>query len=312
MSNSNKLGNVLVVGSINMDVVTPIKKLPLPGQTIMAGDVQLIPGGKGANAAVAAARLGGHVRMIGAVGNDAFGNTLKTNLIHEGIDCDLVPTIDDVSSGTAVILLDEDSGQNSIMVSAGANAKVIAIDDEQVYQWANVLMMQLETPVQTNIDSAKHARDAGVIVILDPAPACENLPAELFANSDILLPNETELATLTGMPVTFIPEIMAASRELLKLGSKHVIVTLGPRGAVWVTENHNQLFAATPVKAIDTTAAGDSFAGALAANLAQGKTIAQSIPYALAAGSLACTKLGAQPSVPTTEQVIAFMQDNKD
>ncbi|MFG0250505.1 MAG: ribokinase [Phycisphaeraceae bacterium JB051] len=306
------LGNVLVVGSINMDVVTPIKKLPLPGQTIMAGDVQLIPGGKGANAAVAAARLGGKVRMIGAVGDDAFGHTLKTNLINEGIDCELVPVIDGISSGTAVILLDEDSGQNSIMVSAGANAKVTASDDASVYAWANVLMMQLETPVQTNIDAARRAREAGVTVILDPAPASDALPDELFAVSDILLPNETELATLTGMDVSSIPQIMAASKALLKHGSKHVIVTLGPRGAVWVTENHNQLFAATPVKAVDTTAAGDSFAGALAANLAQGKRIADSVPFALAAGSLACTKLGAQPSVPTTEQVLAFMQQNQD
>ncbi len=303
-------GNVLVVGSINMDVVTPIKKLPLPGQTIMAGDVQLIPGGKGANAAVAAARLGGTVRMIGAVGDDAFGHTLKSNLVNEGIDCNQVPMIKAISSGTAVILLDADSGQNSIMVSAGANAKVKASDDADVYTWANVLMMQLETPVQTNIDAARRAREAGVTVILDPAPACDDLPDELFAACDVLLPNETELATLTGMPISSIPQILAASHKLMERGSQHIIVTLGPRGALWVTDNHNQLFPATPVKAVDTTAAGDSFAGALAANLAQGKTIADSVPFALAAGSLACTKLGAQPSVPTTDQVLAFMQQN--
>lgn len=307
MSN-NTHGHVLVVGSINMDVVTPIDQLPLPGQTIMAGDVQLVPGGKGANAAVAAARLGGHVRMIGAVGQDAFGATLKANLEREQIDCQLVAVHADVSSGTAVILLDAASGQNSIMVSAGANARTIATDDTAVYTWANVMMLQLETPVQTNVDAAQRAHAAGVMVILDPAPAVGDLPDALFEACDILLPNETELATLTDdMPVASIPEILAAARKLLTRGSKHIIVTLGPRGALWVTSNHNQHFAAKPVKVIDTTAAGDSFAGALAANLAQGKTIAQSIPFALAAGSLACTKLGAQPSVPTTGEVLAFM-----
>ena len=194
------------------------------------------------------------------------------------------------------------------MVSAGANAKVIATLDADVYTWANVMMMQLETPVSVNVESAKRASEAGVNVILDPAPASENLPDELFAVSDILLPNETELATLTGMATESIPQIMAASIQLLKRGSKHIIVTLGSRGALWVTHDHNQHFAVTPVNVVDTTAAGDSFAGALAANLAQGKTIAQSIPFALAAGSLACTKLGAQPSIPTPNEVLAFIK----
>jgi ribokinase len=305
-------GNVLVVGSINMDVVTPIDHLPLPGQTIMAGNVQLIAGGKGANAAVAAARLGGHVRMIGAVGDDAFGTTLKANLLHEHIDCDLVPVLPNQSSGTAVILLDANSGQNSIMVSAGANAHVKASDDAAVYAWADVMMLQLETPIATNVDAAQRAHDAGVTVILDPAPATSDLPDGLFKVCDILLPNETELGTLTDMPVASIPEIMAAARKLLQRGSSHIIVTLGPRGALWVNRDHTQHFAATPVKVVDTTAAGDSFAGALAANLAKGKSIAQSVPFALAAGSLACTQLGAQPSVPTTDAVLAFIQTSQD
>ncbi|HCD33041.1 MAG TPA: ribokinase [Phycisphaerales bacterium] len=300
-------GNVLVVGSINMDVVTPIDQLPLPGETIMAGDVQLIAGGKGANAAVAAARLGGHVHMIGAVGDDAFGNTLKANLQNEGINCDRVAVIKDISSGTAVILLDKQSGQNSIMVSAGANAKVTEAKDESVYTWANVLMMQLETPVCVNVESAKRAKQAGITVILDPAPAISDLPDELFACCDILLPNETSLATLTGMDTDSIPQVVAASKALLKRGSKHIIVTLGQRGAIWVTQDHNQHFTTMPVTPIDTTAAGDSFAGALAANLARGQSIPESIPFALAAGTLACTKLGAQPSIPTTDAVFAFI-----
>ena len=304
----NPTGNVLVLGSINMDVVTPIDHIPLPGQTIMAGDVQLIPGGKGANAAVAAARLGGNVRMIGCVGDDAFGDTLKTNLQNEGIDCELISMIADQSSGTAVILLDANSGQNSIMVSSGANAKVTAPVDQALYPWANVMMMQLETPVASNIDAAKYAKANGVTIILDPAPAASNLPHELFGLCDMLLPNETELATLTNMPTESMEQITAAANQFLEHGSKHIIVTVGSRGALWVTQDHTQHFQTTPIKPVDTTAAGDSFAGALAAKLAAGHDIAQSIPFALAAGSLACTKLGAQPSVPTSKEVETFMQ----
>lgn len=304
----NPNGNVLVLGSINMDVVTPIDHIPLPGQTIMAGDVQLIPGGKGANAAVAAARLGGNVRMIGCVGDDAFGNTLKTNLQHERIDCNLISKIAKQSSGTAVILLDTNTGQNSIMVSSGANDKVTAPQDQTLYQWANVMMMQLETPIASNIDAAKYAKANGVTLILDPAPAVENLPPKLFELCDILLPNETELATLTNMPVESMEQLTAAANKFLAHANQHIIVTLGSRGALWVTDNHVQHFQTHPLKPIDTTAAGDSFAGALASKLATGNDIAQSMPFALAAGSLACTKIGAQPSVPTFDEVQTFMK----
>jgi ribokinase len=299
--------NVLVIGSINMDVVTPIEHLPKPGETIMAGDVQLIPGGKGANAAVAAARLGANVRMVGAVGGDAFGKTLKNNLRLEQIDCGLVVELPGQASGTAVILLDSGAGQNSIMVSSAANAHVTPPLDAALYEWGDVLMLQLEIPILTNIRAAQLASKSGVTVILDPAPALADLPDELFAACDIFLPNETELATLTGMPVQTIPQIAEAADRLLSRGGKHIIVTLGSRGAYWITNGHSQHFPTKTVTVVDTTAAGDSFAGALAAAMASGRDLAQSIPFALAAGSLACTRLGAQPSIPSTDQVLEFM-----
>lgn len=301
--------NILVIGSINMDVVTPIAQLPAPGQTLMAGDVLLIPGGKGANAAVAAARLGGKVRMVGCVGSDTFGKTLRDHLQQENIDVTHVEMIANAASGTAVILLDEHTGQNSILVSAGSNARLDAPTDSAIYQGAAVLMLQLETPLKCNVQAAQRAKQAGVCVMLDPAPAMVDLPDELLACCDILLPNETELATLTGLPCTTMDEITSAAKALLKRGGSHVVVTLGERGAMHISSDGScKHFAAKAIKPVDTTAAGDTFAGALAVQLGMHVSLAEAIPFALAAGSLACMTLGAQTSIPTAAQVRAFMQ----
>ncbi len=299
-----KAPRILTVGSANMDVVTPLRRLPLPGETISVDDITLAPGGKGANAAVAAARMGGEVRFAGCVGNDAFGKQLFSALQNEGIDTRGV-AVSSGSTGTAVILLDQASGQNSILVGPGANAEVEAPDDPGWYVWGDILMLQLEIPVPTVLQAAQRARRQGVRVLLDPAPASADLPPELLNAVDVLVPNETELATLTGLPTGSLKQIQAAARSLMAAsGVGEVVVTLGGRGALWVNAETTRHIEAISVEVVDTTAAGDTFAGALAVSLASGRTMPDALLFASSAAALACTRLGAQPSVPTLREVL--------
>ncbi|MDP0494918.1 MAG: ribokinase [Verrucomicrobiota bacterium JB024] len=294
---------ILVVGSVNMDVVTPIGRLPQPGETIHVGDITLVPGGKGANAAVAAARLGGAVRFAGSVGEDAFGQELSATLEREGIDTGSL-TVSDKSTGTAVILLNEASGQNSIMVGPGANAETVAPSDPTWYAGADMLMLQLETPVEVAVAAARLARRQGVRVLLDPAPASASLPSELLEAVDVLLPNESELATLSGLPTGNLDEAATAARQLIRRsGVQEVVVTLGAQGALWVNAGSTLHLPSLSVEVVDTTAAGDTFAGALAVALASGQAMSEALRYAVTAGALACTRRGAQPSVPYKQEV---------
>ncbi len=302
-----KKAKILVVGSANMDVVTPLQRIPEPGETILVGDVKLVPGGKGANAAVAAARMGGEVRFAGCVGDDAFGGQLRAAMQHEGIDTQRLATSSG-STGTAVILLNQASGQNAIMVGLGANAEVKAPEDPGWYAWGDILMLQLEIPVAVALQAAQRARAQRVRVLLDPAPAVMDLPAGLLAAVDILVPNETELATLTGCPVESLEQITDAARALIATsGVKDLVVTLGGRGVLWVTEDKTQRIEAVPVNVVDTTAAGDTFAGALAVSLASGAAMEEALRFAVTAGSLACTRLGAQSSIPERREVVEWM-----
>lgn len=298
-----KKARVLVIGSANMDVVTPVRKLPLPGETILVGDVKLVPGGKGANAAVAAARMGGDVRFVGCVGDDAFGNQLLSSMKNDGIDTQSV-SVTANSTGTAVILLDQANGQNSILVGPGANAEVKAPEDPAWYAWGDILLLQLEIPVATVLQAAHRARQQGVRVLLDPAPAASSLPAELLAAVDILVPNETELATLTNRPVESLEQITeAASALIADSGVGELVVTLGERGSLWVNAETTRLIEAGAADVVDTTAAGDTFAGALAVSLASGLAMPEALVFASAAGSLACTRIGAQSSIPGRQEV---------
>ncbi|TWT67762.1 Ribokinase [Posidoniimonas polymericola] len=298
------MANILVVGSINMDVVTPITRMPAAGETLHAGDVDYLPGGKGANAAVAAARLGGEVRLVGCVGDDPFGSNLQDHLRRERIDVSRV-RVAPTKTGIAVILLEKDSGQNSILVSPGANALVQAPQDDAWYAWGEVLMLQLECPLSTAVRAAQLARRNGVLVILDPAPACPLLPPELLGEVDVLLPNETELATLARMPAGSLDEITAAAKSLqVSTGVPTIIVTLGPRGALIASDAGQFLAPPAPVVAVDTTAAGDTFAGALAVALAEGLPIYDAVAFATNAGALACTAVGAQSAMPTRAAVL--------
>ena len=299
------MSNILVVGSLNADLVVRAPRFPQPGETISGEDLQVIPGGKGANQAVAAARLGMHVSMLGRVGRDNFGDFLLDNLQSNHVNAQLVQR-DDASTGAATILVDG-NGQNSIVLSPGANGKVSVADVEHAsFSDFSLLLLQLEIPIPTVLRAALRAREHGLRVILNPAPA-RPLPDDLIALADFLIPNETELSLLTGMDVTDIPSAEAAARILLERGVKTVIVTLGSKGALivdGVTSTHVSTFR---VDVVDTTAAGDAFIGGFASALLENKSLKNAVRYGCACGALATTKFGAQPSLPTEEDVEEFM-----
>ena len=299
------MSNILVVGSLNADLVVRAPRFPQPGETISGEDLQVIPGGKGANQAVAAARLGMHVSMLGRVGRDNFGDFLLDNLQSNHVNAQLVQR-DEASTGTATILVDG-NGQNSIVLSPGANGKVSVADVEHAsFPAGGLLLLQLEIPIPTVLRAAQRARENGLRVLLNPAPA-RPLPDELVALADFLLPNETELSLLTGMDVTDIPSAEAAARILLGRGAKTVIVTLGSKGALIVDEKTMTHVDTFHVDVVDTTAAGDAFIGGFAYALLEDKSLKEAVRYGCACGALATTKFGAQPSLPVKEEVERFM-----
>jgi ribokinase len=299
------MSNILVVGSLNADLVVRTPRFPQPGETISGEDLQVIPGGKGANQAVAAARLGANVSMLGRVGKDNFGDFLLHNLKSNKVDSQFVQR-DDASTGTAIIVVDG-NGQNSIVLSAGANGKVSSADVEHAsFSNFSLLLLQLEIPTPTVFRAAQYARENGLRVILNPAPA-KSLPDELIALADFLIPNETELSLLTGVEVKDIPSAEQAARALLQRGVKHVIVTLGSKGALIVDKDTSTHVDTFKVNVVDTTAAGDAFIGGFANALLQDKSLEDAVQYGCACGALATTKFGAQPSLPTKEEVERFM-----
>jgi ribokinase len=294
--------SIVVVGSLNMDLVIRSPRIPQPGETIIGGEFHTVPGGKGANQAVAAARLGARVSMVGRVGKDAFGGTLLENLAADGIDHDLVVQDGQAATGVALIVVD-DNGENSIVVASGANMHLTLADveaAEAVIAAADVLILQLEVPLDCVIRSSELAHAHGVKVVLNPAPA-RPVPAQLLSMVDVLVPNESETALLTGLPVSTQSEAATAARELLKSGAGTVILTLGDRGALPAREGEMQVIPAFDVEAVDTTAAGDAFVAGLAVALAEGQGLQEAVRRGNAAGGLAATKLGAQPSLPTRQ-----------
>ena len=295
--------DILVVGSLNADLVVRAPRFPQPGETISGEDLQVIAGGKGANQAVAAARLDASVSMLGRVGKDNFGDFLLENLKSNHVDSQLVQR-DEAPTGTAIIIVDS-NGQNSIVLSAGANGKVSATDLAS-FPDHKLLLLQLEIPTETVLSAAQRAHENGLRVILNPAPA-QHIPAELIALADFIIPNETELSLLIGLPVNDTNSTEQAARALLRSGAKNVIVTLGSKGALIVSDTQVTHVDTYKVKVVDTTAAGDAFIGGFATGLLQDRSLEESVRYGCACGALATTKFGAQPSLPTKTEVDTFM-----
>jgi ribokinase len=281
--------------------------LPKGGETLIGQSFTTVSGGKGANQAVAAARLGARVSMIGCVGSDAYGEALRGALLAERIDCQAVSTVDG-SSGVALIVVD-DSSQNAIVIVPGANGALTAeaIDRfDSVIQAADVLICQLEVPDASVGHALKRGRELGKTVILNPAPASRPLPSDWYASIDYLIPNESEASALTGLVVDSLETAQAAATRLIAMGAGKVIITLGAQGSLFADGQRFEHFPAPVVKAVDTTAAGDTFVGGFAAALAGGEDEVQAIRFGQVAAALSVTRAGAQPSIPVLSEVQAF------
>ena len=302
------MGRVVVAGSINMDVVATAERHPRVGETVAGQSVMYFPGGKGANQAVAAAKLGAPTSLIGRLGRDAFGDQLRTFLADQGVDIALVKASATAQTGTAIITLAR--ADNTIVVIPGANAELGADDVAQVaLSPGDVAVSQFEIPQATIAAIFQRARAAGATTILNPAPASA-FDNGLFALVDILVLNETELGFLTGIALGEAPtlqEVSEAVRALNPSPGQTVCVTLGARGAVTVVDGQARLIEGRPVKAVDTTGAGDCFVGALAARISQGAAIADAIVYANVAASISVQRMGAGPSMPSDEEVRAWL-----
>ncbi|SFL69409.1 ribokinase [Rugamonas rubra] len=300
---------IVVIGSINMDLVLGVPRMPMPGETISGGPFATIAGGKGANQAVACARLAAGrvpVAMVGCVGDDGFGDTLRTALQDEGIDDSHVSTIAATATGVASILVDA-AGQNSIVLAAGANALLSPAHIDaarELIAAASIVVLQLEVPLETVGHAIKLAHSLGKTVLLNPAPA-RSLPVELLAQVDYLVPNEIEAAMLLGADARGGAVVAAQAEQLLALGCRNVLVTLGAEGVYAADAGGGHYYPARQVKAVDSTAAGDTFIGGLVAALATGATLEQAISLGQRAAAISVTRRGAQTSIPYLHELDA-------
>ncbi len=300
---------IVVVGSSNTDMIIKLERIPQPGETILGGEFVTAAGGKGANQAVGAARAGGAVTFIARVGRDMFGDQAIQGFVRDGINVDYVFKDKASPSGVALIFVAKD-GENSIAVASGANGRLSPADvkkAKKVFADASVLVMQLETPLETVQAAADLAAAQGVRVILNPAPA-RPLPDALLNRVSILTPNETEAELLTGIKVTNDCALAKAAEALLAKGVQTVILTLGARGAFVASAEGNKLVPGFKVSPVDTTAAGDIFNGALAVALAEGKPLPEAVRFANAAGALSVMRMGAQPSAPRRKEIERFLK----
>ncbi|MBQ1455238.1 MAG: ribokinase [Thermoguttaceae bacterium] len=306
MSQPSEKPSIVVVGSSNTDMVIKADHLPVPGETILGGEFMMAAGGKGANQAVAAARLGGRVTLVSRVGNDSLGEQAIAGYQAEGIDTSLIQR-DEKPTGVALILVDN-KGQNVISVAPGANYRLSPADAdraEEVIAQAKMVVVQLETPLDTIERTAKIAARHGVPVILDPAPApSQPLSDELLASITYIKPNQTEASRLTGIDVVDEKSAQQAAEVLLAKGLRGVIVTLGAAGALVVPAGEQaRLLPSKKVDAVDATAAGDCFCGAMAVALAEGKSLLEAARFAIDAAAISVTRMGAQPSLPCAREL---------
>ena len=296
---------IVVIGSSNMDMVIHLERLPRPGETVLGGKFLMSPGGKGANQAVAAARLGSSTAFITKLGSDMFGNELKTIFINEGIDNSGILTDHRMPSGIALINVDN-KGENCISVAQGANAELSVDDIKQLSHLideADIVLMQLEIPIKTVVFIANYANRKNKKVIINPAPA-SNLPDATLKKLFAITPNETETELLTGIVVNDEKSAAEACKVLYRKGVQNVIITMGDKGAYLFNSEYSGIIAVAKVEAIDTTAAGDVFNGALAAALSEGYTIYNAVEYACRAAAIAVTRIGAQASAPYKSELI--------
>ncbi|MBU3158336.1 ribokinase [Clostridium frigoris] len=302
------MNKVCILGSINMDMVVSINKMPLVGETIFSENFKLAHGGKGANQAVAARRLGSEVYMIGKIGQDSNGSQIVDALGKEGINVNSIFKDDVKPTGTAIITVDN-KGNNSIIVVAGANMtlNLEEIDKcKEVIVSSDIIVAQFETPIEVTMKAFKLAKENGVITILNPAPAKE-IPKELFACTDIIVPNETEATTLTGVNVVDLESAKQAANTFLDNKVKYVIITLGSMGAAVITKKSEVLIPAYKVNAVDSTAAGDSFIGAIATKLTKSnlniKTLVEAVKFANRVSAIVVQREGAQASIPLLKEI---------
>lgn len=302
---------LVVLGSLNMDLVIRAPRHPRPGETLVGSDFGTFPGGKGANQAVAVARLGQPVVMIGCVGRDAFGDALIATLQAAGVDTIGVARAE-AATGVALITLSA-AGENTIVIAPGANGTVtpeLVQAHEPLIANAAALLLQLEVPLPAVETAIRLARAHGVPVILNPAPA-RTLPAALIGQVDYLIPNQHEAALLTGLPVNTPEEAKTAAEVLRHSGAGVVVLTLGEQGALVLADGEPVHVPAFRVEVVDTTAAGDAFVGAFAVALSEGRSPVEAATWGCAAGALACTVLGAQPSLPTRSAVLRLVTGNE-
>lgn len=300
---------IIVIGSSNTDMVIRCSRLPRPGETVLGGSFMMNHGGKGANQAVAAAKLGGDTVFIGKVGDDVFGHQTVEMLTSLGIDTRFLGVSATEPSGVALINVDEHTAENSISVASGANGAIRPADidaAEEVIASASLILMQLEIPIDTVTYAAKMAKRHGVTVVLNPAPApSEPLSEELLENVDIIIPNKTEAEVITGIAIDTPQDELRAIRSLHSKGISTVIFTLGSKGALLCQNGDCEEVPSFKVKAVDTTAAGDTFCGALCVGLSEGKEVRPAMIFANQAAAISVTRKGAQQSVPTRAEVDA-------